>query len=96
MRYNAVTEIWQPTPQKPAIINLPATVEIATANIYADQIEWMHRNLERRDAVVLSLHPHNDRGTGVAATELGVLAGADRIGTLFGNGERTGNVDIIS
>ena len=94
---NAVTEIWQPTPQKPAIINLPATVEMATANIYADQIEWMHRNLARRDAVVLSLHPHNDRGTGVAAAELGVLAGADRIeGTLFGNGERTGNVDIIS
>ncbi len=94
---DAVTEIWQPTPQNPAIINLPATVEMATANIYADQIEWMHRNLARRDAIVLSLHPHNDRGTGVAAAELGVLAGADRIeGTLFGNGERTGNVDIIS
>ena len=90
---NAVTEIWQPTPDRPVIINLPATVEMATPNVYADSIEWMNRNLERRDAVVLSLHPHNDRGTGVAAAELGYQAGADRIeGCLFGNGERTGNV----
>ncbi|MFB9906314.1 2-isopropylmalate synthase [Allokutzneria oryzae] len=94
---NAVTEIWQPTPQRPAIINLPATVEMATPNVYADSIEWMHRNLERRDAVVLSLHPHNDRGTGVAAAELGYQAGADRIeGCLFGNGERTGNVCLVT
>ena len=79
------------------IINLPATVEMATPNIYADQIEWMHRHLARRDSVVLSLHPHNDRGTGVAAAELGFMAGADRIeGTLFGNGERTGNVCIVT
>ncbi|SDN32311.1 2-isopropylmalate synthase [Allokutzneria albata] len=94
---NAVTGIWQPTPQRPAIINLPATVEMATPNVYADSIEWMHRNLERRDAVVLSLHPHNDRGTGVAAAELGYQAGADRIeGCLFGNGERTGNVCLVT
>ncbi|MDA0997030.1 MAG: 2-isopropylmalate synthase [Proteobacteria bacterium] len=94
---DAVTAVWEPTAAKPAIINLPATVEMATPNIYADQIEWMHRNLARRDAIVLSLHPHNDRGTGVAAAELGVLAGADRIeGTLFGNGERTGNVDVVT
>ena len=79
------------------IINLPATVEMATPNVYADSIEWMHRNLPRRDSVVLSLHPHNDRGTGVAAAELGLLAGADRIeGCLFGNGERTGNVDLVT
>ncbi len=90
---NAVTEIWQPTADRPVIINLPATVEMATPNVYADSIEWMHRNLERRDSVVLSLHPHNDRGTAVAAAELGYQAGADRIeGCLFGNGERTGNV----
>ncbi|MBT6275212.1 MAG: 2-isopropylmalate synthase [Chromatiales bacterium] len=94
---DAVGDIWEPTPDNPMIINLPATVEMATPNIYADQIEWMHRHLARRDSIVLSLHPHNDRGTGVAAAELGVLAGADRIeGTLFGNGERTGNVDIIT
>ncbi|RJQ70792.1 2-isopropylmalate synthase [Pseudonocardiaceae bacterium YIM PH 21723] len=94
---NAVTEIWQPTPELPAIINLPATVEMITPNVYADSIEWMHRNLERRDSVVLSLHPHNDRGTGVAAAELGYLAGADRIeGCLFGNGERTGNVCLVT
>jgi 2-isopropylmalate synthase len=94
---NAVTEIWQPTPDRPAIVNLPATVEMATPNVYADSIEWMHRNLERRDAVVLSLHPHNDRGTAVAASELGYLAGADRIeGCLFGNGERTGNVCLVT
>ena len=94
---NAVNEVWQPTPEWKTIINLPATVEMATPNIYADSIEWMHRNLNRRSAVVLSLHPHNDRGTGVAAAELGYLAGADRIeGTLFGNGERTGNVCLIT
>jgi 2-isopropylmalate synthase len=93
----AVMDIWQPTPQNPTIINLPATVEVATPNIYADQIEWMHRHFSKRDCVVLSLHPHNDRGTGVAAAEMGVMAGADRIeGTLFGNGERTGNVDVIT
>ena len=94
---NAVNEVWQPTPEWKTIINLPATVEMATPNIYADSIEWMHRNLNRRSAVVLSLHPHNDRGTGVAAAELGYLAGADRIeGTLFGNGERTGNVCLVT
>jgi 2-isopropylmalate synthase len=93
----AVLDVWQPTPDWPAIINLPATVEMATPNVYADSIEWMHRNLPRRDAVVLSLHPHNDRGTAIAAAEFGVLAGADRIeGTLFGNGERTGNVDLVT
>ena len=94
---NAVTDIWQPTAERPAIINLPATVEMATPNVYADSIEWMHRNLSRRDAVILSLHPHNDRGTGVAAAELGYMAGADRIeGCLFGNGERTGNVCLVT
>ena len=94
---NAVNAIWQPTPQWKSIINLPATVEMATPNVYADSIEWMSRNLDRRESVVLSLHPHNDRGTGVAAAELGYLAGADRIeGTLFGNGERTGNVCLIT
>ena len=94
---NAVNNIWQPTPERKSIINLPATVELATPNIYADQIEWMCRNLEGRENVLVSLHPHNDRGSAVAATELGVLAGADRIeGTLFGNGERTGNVDLVS
>ncbi|MFM2103045.1 MAG: hypothetical protein RL740_132 [Actinomycetota bacterium] len=94
---NAVNSIWQPTPEWKSIINLPATVEMATPNVYADSIEWMSRNLERRDSIVLSLHPHNDRGTGVAAAELGYLAGADRIeGTLFGNGERTGNVCLIT
>ena len=94
---NAVTDIWQPTKDRPAIINLPATVEMATPNIYADSIEWMSRNLANRDAVILSLHPHNDRGTAIAAAELGYLAGADRIeGCLFGNGERTGNVDLIT
>ncbi len=93
----AVAEIYQPTPQKKMIINLPATVEMATANIYADQIEWCHRNFKYRDSFLLSLHPHNDRGTGVAAAELGYMAGADRIeGCLFGNGERTGNVDIVT
>src|SRR5205807_5998528 len=94
---DAVSEIIAPTPAKPLIINLPATVEMATPNVYADSIEWMHRNLTYRDSVVLSLHPHNDRGTAVAAAELGYLAGADRIeGTLFGNGERTGNVDLVT
>jgi 2-isopropylmalate synthase len=94
---NTVTEIWQPTPERPLILNLPATVEMATPNVYADSIEWMNRNLERRDSVILSLHPHNDRGTGVAAAELGYQAGADRIeGCLFGNGERTGNVDLVA
>jgi 2-isopropylmalate synthase len=93
----AVLDVWQPTPDWPAIINLPATVEMATPNVYADSIEWMHRNLPRREAVVLSLHPHNDRGTAVAAAEFGVMAGADRVeGTLFGNGERTGNVDLVT
>lgn len=94
---NAVNDIWRPTPSWKTILNLPATVEMATPNIYADSIEWMHRNLAYRDSVVLSLHPHNDRGTGVAAAELGYLAGADRIeGTLFGNGERTGNVCLVT
>ena len=93
----AVMDVWQPTAANPTIINLPATVEMSTPNIYADQIEWMHRNFSRREAVILSLHPHNDRGSAVAATELGLMAGADRVeGTLFGNGERTGNVDIIT
>ena len=93
----AVMDVYEPTPEKPIILNLPATVEMSTPNIYADQIEWFHRNIKNRDCVVLSLHPHNDRGTGIAAAELGVLAGADRVeGTLFGNGERTGNVDIIA
>ncbi|HTE40367.1 MAG TPA: 2-isopropylmalate synthase, partial [Steroidobacteraceae bacterium] len=94
---DAVTDVWQPTPGAKTIINLPATVEMATPNVYADQIEWMHRHLKHRDSIVLSVHPHNDRGTGVAAAELGVLAGADRVeGTLFGNGERTGNVDVVT
>ena len=94
---NAVNDIWKPTPAWKTIMNLPATVEMATPNIYADSIEWMHRNLKYRDSVVLSLHPHNDRGTGVTAAELAYLAGADRIeGTLFGNGERTGNVCLIT
>jgi 2-isopropylmalate synthase len=93
----AVMDVWQPTPRNKTIINLPATVEVSTPNVHADQIEWMHRNFTRRDSLVLSLHPHNDRGTGVAAAELGLMAGAERIeGTLFGNGERTGNVDIIT
>jgi len=94
---SAVIEAVDPTPDWPLIINLPATVEMATPNVYADSIEWMHRNLPRRDSVILSLHPHNDRGTGVAAAELGMLAGADRVeGCLFGNGERTGNVDLVT
>ena len=94
---NAVTDIWQPTPDHKVILNLPATVEMATPTVYADSIEWMNRHLERRESIVLSLHPHNDRGTGVAAAELGYLAGADRIeGCLFGNGERTGNVCLVT
>src|SRR3954452_17385570 len=93
----AVIDVLQPTPDRPLIINLPATVEVATPHIYADSIEWMSRNLRRRESVVLSLHPHNDRGTAVAAAELGLLAGADRVeGCLFGNGERTGNVDLVT
>ena len=94
---DAVNDVWRPTPSWKTILNLPATVEMATPNVYADSIEWMHRNLAYRDSVVLSLHPHNDRGTGVAAAELGYMAGADRIeGTLFGNGERTGNVCLVT
>ena len=94
---NAVNDVWQPTKDRPSVINLPATVEMASPNVYADSIEWMNRNLNRREGVILSLHPHNDRGTGVAAAELGYLAGADRIeGCLFGNGERTGNVCLVT
>jgi 2-isopropylmalate synthase len=93
----AVVNVWQPTPEKKMIINLPCTVEVATPNVYADQIEWFCRNMTRRDCVIIGIHTHNDRGTGVAATELGLLAGAERVeGTLFGNGERTGNLDIIT
>lgn len=92
----AVIDIWEPTPEKKLILNLPATVEWATPNVHADQIEWMCRKISKRDSVIISLHTHNDRGTGVAATELGLMAGADRVeGTLFGNGERTGNLDIV-
>ncbi len=94
---DAVTQVWEPTPQRKAILNLPATVEMATPNVYADQIEWFCRHVAHRDSVIISVHPHNDRGTGVAAAELAVMAGADRVeGTLFGNGERTGNVDIVT
>ena len=92
-----VMDVWQPTPKNKTIINLPATVEMSTPNIYADQIEWMSRQFSRRDSIILSLHPHNDRGCAIAATELGLMAGGDRVeGTLFGNGERTGNVDIAT
>ncbi|WP_370068599.1 2-isopropylmalate synthase [Mycobacterium sp. MAA66] len=94
---DAVTQLWGATESRPVVLNLPATVEVATPNVYADQIEYMHRNLARRDAVILSVHPHNDRGTGVACAELAVLAGAQRVeGCVFGNGERTGNVDIAT
>lgn len=94
---DSVTDLWDARPERPVILNLPATVEIATPNIYADQIEYMHKNLNRRDSVILSVHPHNDRGTGIACAELAVLAGAQRVeGCLFGNGERTGNVDIAT
>src|SRR5581483_1018922 len=93
----AVMDVWQPTPDRKMILNLPATVEMATPNVYADQIEWFGRTISRRDAIVLSIHPHNDRGTAVAAAELAVMAGAERVeGTLFGNGERTGNVDVVT
>jgi 2-isopropylmalate synthase len=94
---DAVTDVWQRTPAQPCIINLPTTVEHSTPNVFADMIEWMDRNLARRDSIVLSVHPHNDRGTGVAAAELAMMAGAQRVeGCLFGNGERTGNVDIVN
>ncbi|MFE2156887.1 2-isopropylmalate synthase [Streptomyces lydicus] len=94
---NAVADVWDPDPEHKMILNLPATVELSTPNIYADQIEWMHRHLDRRDSLILSIHPHNDRGTAVAAAELACLAGAERIeGCLFGNGERTGNVDLVT
>ena len=94
---DAVTAVWQPSPQAKCIINLPSTVEHSTPNIFADMIEWMHRHLERRDSIVLSVHPHNDRGTGTAAGEFALMAGADRVeGCLFGNGERTGNVDVVN
>ena len=94
---DAVTAVWQPTPVRKCIVNLPSTVEHSTPNIYADMVEWMHRHLERRDAIVLSVHPHNDRGTGTASGEFALMAGADRIeGCLFGNGERTGNVDLVN
>ncbi len=93
----AVMDIWQPTPERPMILNLPDTVEVATPNVYADQIEWICQNIKHRDSLIISLHTHNDRHTGVAATELGLLAGADRVeGTLFGNGERTGNLDLVT
>jgi 2-isopropylmalate synthase len=93
----AVMDVWQPTPNHKMILNLPDTVEVAMPNVYADQIEWMCRNIKNRDSLIISLHAHNDRSTGVAATELGLLAGADRVeGTLFGNGERTGNLDIVT
>jgi len=94
---DAVTSIWQPTPQNPTILNLPATVEMSMPNVHADQIEWFAKHVRNRDSLCISLHPHNDRGCAVAATELGLLAGGDRVeGTLFGNGERTGNVDIVT
>ncbi|MFJ8546575.1 2-isopropylmalate synthase [Streptomyces sp. NPDC093586] len=94
---NSITALWDASPDRPVVVNLPATVEISTPNVYADQIEYMSRHLERRDAVILSVHPHNDRGTGVACAELAVLAGAQRVeGCLFGNGERTGNVDLVT
>ena len=94
---NAVLAVWQPTPEAKAVINLPASVEVATPNVFADQVEWMHRHLDYRDAVALSVHPHNDRGCSVAAAELAQMAGADRVeGCLFGNGERTGNVDLVT
>ena len=93
----AVMDVWQPSPQHKMILNLPDTVEVAMPNVYADQIEWMCQNIKNRDSLIISLHTHNDRSTGVAATELGMLAGADRVeGTLFGNGERTGNLDIVT
>lgn len=94
---DAITTVWRPTPSRKVILNLPSTVEMATPNVYADQIEWVGRHLARRDSVIISIHPHNDRGTGIAAAELAMMAGAERVeGTLFGNGERTGNVDIVT
>ena len=94
---NAVLDVWQPTPDKKAIINLPSTVQLSMPHVYASQIEYMSENLKYRENVILSLHPHNDRGCGISDAEMGILAGADRIeGTLFGNGERTGNVDIVT
>ncbi|RZJ13551.1 MAG: 2-isopropylmalate synthase [Rubrivivax sp.] len=94
---DAVTAVWQPTPERKCIINLPSTIEHSTPNVFADMIEWMHRNMARRDSIILSVHPHNDRGTGTAAAELALMAGADRIeGCLFGNGERTGNLDLVN
>jgi 2-isopropylmalate synthase len=94
---DAVTEIWEASPENKVILNLPATVEVSSPNIYADQVEWMHRNIERRDGVIISVHCHNDRGCGIAATELAIMAGADRVeGCVFGNGERTGNVDVAA
>lgn len=94
---DSVSDLWAARPERPVVLNLPATVEVSTPNVYADQIEYMHRNLARRDGVILSVHPHNDRGTGIACAELAVLAGAQRVeGCLFGNGERTGNVDLVT
>ena len=94
---DAVTAAWGATPEDKVILNLPTTVEVTTPNVYADQIEWMHRHLARRDSVIVSVHPHNDRGTAVAAAELAMMAGAERVeGCLFGNGERTGNVDLVT
>ena len=94
---DAVTQVWQPTPAHKCIVNLPSTVEHSTPNIFADMVEWMHRHIERRDSIILSVHPHNDRGTGTAAGEFGIMAGADRLeGCLFGNGERTGNLDLVN
>src|SRR3546814_2951276 len=94
---DAVVEAFGATKENPLIINLPSTVEHSTPNIFADMIEWMHRNVAKRDAIILSVHPHNDRGTGTAAGEFALMAGADRIeGTLFGKGERTGNVDVVN
>ncbi|HEU6454064.1 MAG TPA: 2-isopropylmalate synthase, partial [Roseateles sp.] len=94
---DAVTAVWQPTPERKCIINLPSTIEHSTPNVFADMIEWMHRNMARRDSIILSVHPHNDRGTGTAAAELALMAGAERVeGCLFGNGERTGNLDLVN
>src|SRR5690606_17119559 len=94
---HAVMDVWQPTPDNKIVFNLPATIEATTPNMYADQIEWFHNNVQKRDSVIISVHPHNDRGTAVAAAELAVMAGADRIeGCLFGNGERTGNVCLVT
>ena len=93
---DAVADVWQPTPDKPIIFNLPSTVEVSTPNVYADQIEWFCRNIQNRDAIVVSLHTHNDRGCAVASAELAIMGGAQRVeGTLLGNGERTGNMDIL-